>query len=138
MSLHSRSVMKCNINFNMYGSQCQYWLPYWVIVSPQAIMGILLPAMSVRLFLPHTWKLNYFCSTCALILCLWGFQTYSKCGLNYDRIWTLNLHYCHVRNIMASKRLKICVPWKHNNNKEGNNINTYLLYLTSVPNYCEF
>ena len=89
-------------------------------------------------FLPHTWELNYFCSMCALMLCLWGVQTYSKCGLNYDRIWTLNLHYCHARNIMASKRLKICVPWKYNNNKEGNNINTYLLYLISIPNYCEF
>jgi len=110
--------------------------------------GVLFPARSLwefffqlfqsDFFLPHTWELNYFCSMCALMLCLWGVQTYSKCGLNYDRIWTLNLHYCHARNIMASKRLKICVPWKYNNNKEGNNINTYLLYLISIPNYCEF
>lgn len=33
-------------------------------------------------FLPHTWELNYVCSMYALILCLWGVQTYSKSGLN--------------------------------------------------------
>ena len=85
-------------------------------------MGILLPVVSVRLFLPHTQESSYFCSICALILCLWGGQTYSKSGLNYENIWTLKLHYCHARNIMASERLKIYVPWKHNNNKEGNNM----------------
>jgi hypothetical protein len=45
----SLCVMKWNINVNMYGGQCQYRLPYWVIVSCNAIVGIL-TAVWIRLF----------------------------------------------------------------------------------------